>query len=324
MTLPVAHQSEVARTDRYPRLKVATRLAGLTPVADAARTAIIFTHVPKTGGTTLDYIFVAAAAATKRKSCHLSMKSLADRPRHERSQQILDFGTVPQSDLGADYLTGHFQFGLHRLLDRPSFYVTLMRNPAARLLSNLRFGIDRGMLPGDTTVERVFQAKRLLDNIQTRQLAGIADRDAPCTPETLARARENLHRHYAVAGVTERFDETLRALITLLGWPDIAYTDRQVSRTAIDPERQAEAAAAVERYFAFDLELYAEVAARPVPWSPEVMTGNVTGSARQDAILVTSPVIKRDDRPYALISAAEFDTQLCPALKKAGGEVVYV
>lgn len=285
---------------------------------------MIFTHVPKTGGTTLDHIFAAVAAATGRTARRLTMAHLADRPRSERNQRILDFATTPDLDRAADYLTGHFQFGLHRLLDRPSCYVTIMRSPAARLLSNLRFGIDRGMLPPGATIETVFATNRFLDNIQTRQLAGVADRDVPCTRETLETARENLRRHYAVVGITERFDEALKALITLLGWPDIAYTDRQVSRTRIDPAREAEAAAAVERHFAYDLELYREVAARPVPWSPDFMTGEVAGSARQDAVLVTSPVIKRGNKPFALISRTEFDLRLCPALKQAGGEVVFV
>ena len=296
----------------------------MTSIVDLAGHSIIFTHVPKTGGTTLDQIFSATAAATGKIARRLPMSHLADQPLHERNQKILDFNTVASNKLPADYLSGHFQFGLHRRLDRPALYVALMRNPASRLVSNLRFAIDRGKFTNNITIDRVFENRRLLDNIQTRQLAGLADRDAPCTRETLARARDNLRRHYAIVGVTERFDETLKALITLLGWPDIAYTDRQVSRALIDPDLKQKAEAAVERYFAFDLELYSEVASRPVPWSPEVMTGAVTGPARQDAVLVTSSVIKRDNRPYALISRTEFDTQLCPALTKAGGEVVFV
>lgn len=307
-----------------PRLKVATRFAGLTPRADVSRHVIVFTHVPKTGGTTLDHIFGTVAAVTGKKWRRLSMKSVADRPWHERNQRILNFETLPRIELAADYLTGHFQFGIHRGLGRAALYVTLLRNPVTRLLSNVRFGIDNKKWSHESSIDAIFESKRLVDNIQTRQLAGIADRDIPCTDKTLAVAGENLRQHYAVVGVTERFDETLRALITLLGWPDIAYTDRQVSRSRIDPELEAKATAAVQRHFAFDLELYAEVAARPTPWAPNIMAGSVTGQARQDAILVTSPAIRRDNHPYSLVSAAEFDTQLGPAITRAGGEVVFV
>lgn len=324
MILPATEPTKSATKDRSLQLKVATRFAGLTPRTDTARHAVIFIHVPKTGGTTLNYVYKAAAAAVGKTARRLPLTHLAGVPPRERQQQVLDVNTVPRDKLAADYFSGHFQFGLHRQLARPAIYITLLRHPAARLVSNLRFAMDRGKLSSDITMEGVFENKRLLDNIQTRQLAGLADRDLPCTAETLETARANIRQHYAVIGVTERFDETLRALITLLGWPDIAYTDRQVSRSAIHPELEEAATAAVQRYFPFDLELYVEVAARPTPWSPEFMAGSVTGQVRQDSILVASSAIRRDNQPFTLVSAAQFHTQLCPAIIEAGGEVLFV
>src|SRR5206468_1396750 len=94
---------------------------------------------------------------------------------------------------------------------------------------NVRFGLDRRTWSRDTPVESLVKHGRLIDNMQTRQIAGIADRDVPCTAKMLAIAIENLRSHYAVVGATERFDDALKTLITLLGWPDIAYSDRQVS-----------------------------------------------------------------------------------------------
>jgi len=307
------------------RLKVATRFAGVSPNIDPSGRVVIFTHVPKTGGTTLDHIFAAAAAVTGKRKRRLRMKSAAASPRHARDQHLLNFATVPQQELAdADYLTGHFQFGIHQRLQRPFLYVTLLRDPVSRLLSNIRFGIDHGKWSRDTPIESIFGAGRLIENIQTRQLAGIADRNTPCTEETLALARGNLRRHYAVTGVTERFDETLRTLITLLGWPDIAYTDRQVSATAADPELESRVLIAAEKFSRFDKELYADVVSMPVPWAHGIMEGTPTGTARQRNVLVTSPQFQANNRPLSLLPYSLFDAHIRPKVARQGGEVIFV
>jgi hypothetical protein len=307
------------------RLKLATRLAGLRPTIDASRHTIIFTHVPKTGGTTLDHIMHATAAVGRRRGRRLTFPREGVPPRNVRNQQFLSVDHLSDEQLSdCDYLSGHFPFGIHQRLKRPCLYVTLLRDPVARLLSNVRFGLDRGRWTKDTSVDSLIEEGRLIDNLQTRQIAGIGDRAAPCTAETLTTALDNLRSHYAVVGITERFDETLKALITLLGWPDIAYSDRQVSRTPSDPELEARVRTVAERHFALDMELYAFASALPVPWRADVLDGPAAASVRQGTVLLTSPVVTCNNRPYALLPASAFDTQICPAVRQQGGEVLFV
>jgi hypothetical protein len=188
----------------------------------------------------------------------------------------------------------------------------LLRDPVARLLSNVRFGLDRSKWSRETPVKALMERGRLIDNLQTRQIAGVADRNAPCTARTLATAIEHLRSHYAVVG------------ITLLGWPDIAYSDWQVSITPSGPELEAEARAVVDRYFAFDAELYAHARARPTPWAAGMFEGTALGNQRQDTVLLTSPLINLDNRPFAVLPAEVFDSQLFPALAQQGGKVLLV
>lgn len=308
-----------------PQLKIATRFAGVLSNLDVSERVVIFTHVPKTGGTTLDHIITAVAAATGKRKRRLRRPSTGPGVVPAPGQHLVNFEDLPEGLLAdADYLTGHFQFGIHRRLQRPFLYVTLLRDPIQRLLSNIRFGIDRGNWSRDTPIESIFAAGRLIDNIQTRQLAGVADRSTPCTAEMLAAARDNLRRHYAVAGLTERFDETLRTLITLLGWPDIAYTDRQVSATTVDPELESRARLAAERFSPLDMELYADVAAMPVPWAYGIIEGTPTGAARQQNVLVTSPLFQLNNRPLSLLPYPIFDLHIRPLVARRGGEVVFV
>lgn len=316
--IPVAGRSP-------PRLTLATRYAGLTPQVDVARHTLVFTHIPKTGGTTLDHIVRAVSAALRKQGKRLRFAREAGLPRKERNQQLLDLDSVSNEQLAVhDYLSGHFAFGIHRRLPKPALYVALLRDPVARLLSQVRFGLDHSKWSRDTSVTALVEQGRLIDNLQTRQIAGITDRDAPCTAATLATAIENLRSHYAVVGITERFDAMLKTLITLMTWPDIAYSNRQVSMAPSDPELEARVRAAAEQHFAFDLELYAAALARPTPWSEDVLGGTVTGDSRQDQVLVTSPLISFDNRPFALLPAAYFDTRICADLRRQGGDVQVV
>lgn len=323
MTASREGRGHTVRAARF-QLKVASRIGGMTPMADLHRKTLVFTHIGKTGGTTLDHIIRGAASAAGMRVCRLR----SQRSRATPTQHIQELSTFDRADFAqlsaCDYISGHFPFGIHARLSRPCLYVTLLREPVARLLSNVRFGLDRGKWSRDVSVVALVEEGRLIDNMQTRQIAGVADRASPCTAETLALALENLRSHYAVVGVTERFDDTVRSLITLFGWPDIAYSDSQISRAASDPDLESRAREAAERYFAFDIELHAYAKSRPTPWSPAILGGTMTGPARQDSVLVTSPMVRFNNRPVGRIPRTMFDTELVPAVQQQGGEVVYV
>jgi hypothetical protein len=80
------------------------------------------------------------------------------------------------------------------------------------------------------------------DNGQTRRLAGVDAPPGSCSRRLLDRAKQNLHRHFAVVGLTERFDETVILLRRRLGWHRTPYylpglvNTRKPERSAIDPE----------------------------------------------------------------------------------------
>jgi len=267
---------------------------------------------------------VAASIGGKR-ACRPRARRERPLDPAQQNQELVHLDEIADDQLSAcDYVIGHFPFGIHARLPRPSLYITLLRDPVARLLSNFRFGLDRQKWPRDMPVATLVEQGRLIDNMQTRQIAGIADRHVPCTSAMLSTAIENLRSRYAVVGVTERFDETLRTLITLLGWPDIAYSDRQVSRAASDPELESNARSAAERYFGFDMELHTYASMRPTPWNPGILEGTVTGGTRQDTVLVTSPMVSFGGRPFALVPSAAFDSQICATVRQKGGEVLLV
>jgi tetratricopeptide (TPR) repeat protein len=97
-----------------------------------------------------------------------------------------------------------------------------------------------------------------LDNGQIRYLAGI--RDLPCgqiTRDHLEQAIENLHAHFAVAGLVERFDESVLLMKQVLDWTPPIYTRTNVGSNR-PPRAELDQAdlAAVRETCELDCELY--------------------------------------------------------------------
>lgn len=298
--------------------------AGVTPNIDAAGHALIFTHIQKAAGTSLDRILHAAAAVQRRTHRRASGGIYGQAFGADKPEALASLALLSADELrGLDQLTGHLPFGVHARLARPALYVTMLRHPVARLVSQFRFGARRGLWPRATRIEDLFRDRRLVDNTQTRQIAGLVHRDAPCDEATLQAALGNIEWRYAIAGVAERFDETLKGLIALLGWPDIAYGDWQVAGEPADPAIEREAAEAVARYCVLDLALYERAAARPVPWSAAVLAGTPTGVARQATILLNAPDVTVNGSATAYMPAEIFDRDVAPALRAQGVDLCY-
>jgi hypothetical protein len=102
-----------------------------------------------------------------------------------------------------------------------------------------------------------------MDNSQTRAIAG--DLSTPfgeCTPQMLEAAKGNLDRHFAVAGLTERFDETLLLLGKAFGWRRLHYVPANVSPRASGEQLEPATREAIEEHNRLDLDLYQHVADR--------------------------------------------------------------
>ena len=81
--------------------------------------------------------------------------------------------------------------------DRPTTYITLLRNPVDRVLSLYHFlEAER-----QTSIEEFVAHPSIkeVDNDQTRRIAGVDPAVGGCTNAMLLKAMENMRRHFAVA-----------------------------------------------------------------------------------------------------------------------------
>ena len=225
---------------------------------------VIFLHLGKTGGMTLKRVVQRQYPAGN---------SYAIEGKDVRAA-IAAFAGLPECERRLRLLSGHVHYGVHELLPQPAVYFTVLRDPVERVASLYHYIRSR---PGHHLYDAIERQRMSVadfvrsgisveaDNGQTRLLAGPDGRSLPfgtCTTELLERARANLARHFAVVGLTERFDETLLLLRDAFGWRRLFYvrrnvTDRRIRRDTLD----AEAMCAIEERNTLDIELYRDASA---------------------------------------------------------------
>jgi hypothetical protein len=197
----------------------ATAVGAGTTVDGAGAPVVLYLHIPKAGGTTLgEYVYSQCRAPEDHDEGLLNAGVL-----------FMPYGFLKEPDLRIpDYIVptlarpelravlGHFWFGVHEHVGRPCTYVTLLRDPVERIISLYHYlQLQERMSLEEFAASPPFKEA---DNDQVRRIAGEDPPIGGCTAETLRTAKENLRRHFAVVGVTERFDETLVLLNRRLGW----------------------------------------------------------------------------------------------------------
>jgi hypothetical protein len=213
--------------------------------------ALIFLHVPKTAGTTLNRII----------EWQYDPRLIFTVDPHQIRATIDHFYTLPESRRRRlQVVRGHLPYGVHELLPQGATYITMLRNPVTRLLSSYYFILRRPLHPLHRKMKRGHLGPQELirltpesQNLQCRFISGIG-KNGSCNTQALEMAKANLKRSFRVVGLSERFHESLLLMIAAFGWKVPFYQNRRVARVrpVIDPKL----AQTIRDHNRFDVELY--------------------------------------------------------------------
>jgi hypothetical protein len=240
-------------------------------------TTVVFLHVPKTAGMTMRQIIERNYRSGARLHLAVPPGSLAGGMGNEvgtpgRVRQISDpspgteiaklAGLPEERKQRLRIIYGHTIFGVHQALPGPAAYVTMLREPMARVLSTYHFLRRRRShwLHEQATklsleeFVRSWIARK--DNLQTRIVSGELAGPDRCTEETLEHAKRNVDEHFAAVGLTERFDETVLLWGEVLGWRKLRYVPRNMSREGPRDPVPADVIRLIEELNELDRELY--------------------------------------------------------------------
>jgi hypothetical protein len=227
----------------------------MTPrVTAVPKPALLFLHIPKTGGITLRQVVERQYPRARTHLVGDPYWAFWDMPEHLRARLRL--------------VEGHMPLGLHAALPQPSTYVTMLREPLERVVSDYYYLLrtPTAKFHDEVTSRRMSLADLVrsgisveFDNEQTRLLG-----DDPwvefgaCSTEMVDAAKRNLRERFAAVGLVERFDLSLLVMARALGWRrPLYYVRRNVTR---DRPRvgdlDVETRRLLEETHRFDRELY--------------------------------------------------------------------
>jgi len=195
--------------------------------AATAEEAVIFLHIPKTAGTTLNRLIEWEYPLFQMYSVD---------PVFFRWSASHLWQLPPQRLKRTLVFKGHMLFGLHKVLPQPATYITVLRDPIDRVMSAFYFMHSYKLHPLYWKFRREkwtledFVRRLPRDNAQCKVVAG-AEYNSPCTEEIFEQAKENLFRHFSVVGLSERFEESLALMKLRLGWRLWRYSSFNVTRT---------------------------------------------------------------------------------------------
>jgi Sulfotransferase family len=216
-----------------------------------AGAALIFLHIPKTAGTTLNRII----------EWQYDPRRIFTVDPHRIRATIGHFYALPEARRRRlQVVRGHFPYGVHERLPQGGAYITVLRDPVTRLLSSYYFILRRPLHPLHRKLkqcrlgpEELIRLTAQSQNLQCRFISGIG-KTGVCDGRTLELAKENLRRSFRVVGLAERFHESLLLMVAAFGWKVPLYQNRKVAK--VRPAVDAKLAQIIREHNALDVELY--------------------------------------------------------------------
>jgi hypothetical protein len=181
----------------------------------------IFQHIPKCAGTTITHLLLNELLPEEDSCC---MFQGMNPNKH--------FQSLIHQQPTSSILMGHVLFGIHNLINEECRYITVLRQPVLRVISQFyaQYSWKKeivGTHDGVKDFEEFVQGKKSIlgNNLMTRMICGwpndlqrnFAANCVPCTERMFESACQNIDNWYDLIGFQEYLDPFVSKLVQLFG-----------------------------------------------------------------------------------------------------------
>jgi len=186
---------------------------------------LIFLHIPKTGGSTLIPLI----------DWNYNNQTYSI-PVHRKIQTFIDLPNAEKQTIQA--LQGQLFYGIHQYIPQDSQYITILRHPIKRVVSQYFYENVRKQKLGeplsDSPIEHFLEREPFQAYTQLNLIAGgdtIEDAlKRPLPVDALDRAKTNIESHFPVVGLIDAYDESILLMKRHFGWQRAFYQQKNVNQ----------------------------------------------------------------------------------------------
>ncbi|USE37169.1 sulfotransferase domain-containing protein [Endozoicomonas sp. SCSIO W0465] len=211
-------------------------------IRNAGKEDIVFAHIPKTGGTNIDYLMKAISRDSGKVFNHrfpvkrqegvspnlFKMGAMGGYPSRE-ALQTLAAQNPPR------FISGHMPTGLIADGGFKGRYIALVREPVERAISSINFDYQRGYLAKEDV--ETYASATMIDNLQTRLIAGKHYMNGECSEKTWQEATTRIENDFLFVAPTEAANSVTALVGSLYGEKKVATARFQVTGDKLYDEK---------------------------------------------------------------------------------------
>ena len=246
------------------------------------KTTLVLIHPPKTAGTNLSFYMTALSKRDPDFSVErLAVPRIANQSPNliyqdwkgglKGAEDILSKNPNALNDFS--FLSGHMPVGLDSMVNTPCKYIGLVRDPVQREISSLNFDYQRAYISKEEASE--YLRLTMIDNPQTRMLAGSKYFQGDCTEKTLEIAIENIEKSFLFIAPAFASFEAVQTLAAIYNQGAVALSKSQVTGIKLIETPSDELHDFLSKKHSLDVKLYEYVKTHWNNWKNENVSSTV-------------------------------------------------